>query len=122
MMDHDLVIRGGRLIGAAGEWVADVAVDGERIAAIGTRLRGRREIDADGLYVIPGAVDGHVHMRTARPVDVYDDSFETGSIAAAFGGVTTIVDQAQVEPGRPLMEGFLRRRSEADGQCLIDYG
>jgi dihydropyrimidinase len=122
MTDHDLVIRGGRLIGAAGESVADVAVDGERIATIGTRLRGRREIDAGGLYVIPGAVDGHVHMRTDRPVHVYDDTFETGSIAAAFGGVTAIVDQAQVEPGTPLLEGLRRRRREADGACVIDYG
>ena len=47
--------------------MADVAVRGERIASIGTGLRGRREIDADGLYVLPGAVDGHVHMRTDRP-------------------------------------------------------
>lgn len=122
MTDHDLVIRGGRLIGAAGQSVADVAVDGERIATIGTRLHGRREIEADGLYVIPGAVDGHVHMRTDRPVHVYDDTFETGSIAAAFGGVTAIVDQAQVEPGTPLLEGLRKRRREADGACVIDYG
>jgi dihydropyrimidinase len=122
MTDHDLVIRGGRVIGADGEMAADVAVDGERVASVGTRLRGRREIDADGLYVIPGAVDGHVHMRTDRPVDVYDDTFETGSIAAAFGGVTAIVDQAQIEPGTPLSEGLRRRRAEADGACVIDYG
>src|SRR5437763_4239887 len=122
MIEHDLVIRGGRLVGADGETVADVAVDCERIAAIGTGLQGRRRIDADGLYVIPGAIDGHVHMRTDRPVDVYDDTFETGTVAAAFGGVTTIIDQAQVEPGTSLMDGFRRRRTEADGQCLIDYG
>jgi dihydropyrimidinase len=121
MTEHDLVIRGGRAIGADGEIAADVAVAGERISAVGTGLRGRREIDADGLYVIPGAVDGHVHMRTDRPVDVYDDTFETGSVAAAFGGVTTIIDQAQVEPGTPLMEGFAARRREAEGACLIDY-
>jgi dihydropyrimidinase len=66
--DHDLVIRGGRVIGADGERMADVAVDGELIAAVAPGLRGRREIDADGLYVIPGAVDGHVHMRTDRPL------------------------------------------------------
>jgi dihydropyrimidinase len=120
--DHDLVIRGGRVIGADGETTADIAVDGERISAVATGLRGRREIDAAGLYVIPGAVDGHVHMRTDRPVDVYDDTFESGSVAAAFGGVTTFVDQAQVEPGTPLMEGFASRRREAEGNCLIDYG
>jgi dihydropyrimidinase len=72
--------------------------------------------------VIPGAVDGHVHMRTERPVDVYDDTFETGTIAAAFGGVTAIVDQAQVEPGTPLREGLRKRRREADGACIVDYG
>ena len=122
MSDHDLVIRGGRVIGADRDIVADVAVDGERIAEVGPGLRGRREIDAGGLYVIPGAVDGHVHMRTDRREHVYDDTFETGGTAAAFGGVTTIVDQAQVEPGTPLMEGFRKRRAEADGSCPIDYG
>jgi dihydropyrimidinase len=122
MSDHDLVIRGGRLIGAEGEVRADVGVRSERIASIGLGLRGRREIDADGLYVLPGAVDGHVHMRTDRPVHVYDDTFETGTIAAAFGGVTTIVDQAQIEPGTPLLVGLRKRRSEADGTCVVDYG
>jgi dihydropyrimidinase len=122
MSDHDLVIRGGRVVGASGEAIADVGVRGERIASVGLGLRGRREIDAGGLYVIPGAVDGHVHMRTDRPVHVYDDTFETGTIAAAFGGVTAIVDQAQVEPGTPLLEGLRKRRAEADGSCLIDYG
>jgi dihydropyrimidinase len=122
MSDHDLVIRGGLLVGAEGEVRADVAVQGERIASVGVGLRGRREIDADGLYVLPGAVDGHVHMRTDRPVDVYDDTFETGTVAAAFGGVTAIVDQAQVEPGTPLLEGLRTRRAEADGDCVVDYG
>lgn len=122
MTDHDLVIRGGRVVGAGGELSADVAIDGERIAAVGIGLRGRREIDAGGLYVIPGAVDGHVHMRTDRPVHVYDDTFETGTIAAAFGGVTAIVDQAQVEPGTPLVDGVRKRLREADGSCVVDYG
>ena len=49
--------------------------------------------------MLPGAIDAHVHMRTERPVHVYDDTFETGTTAAAFGGVTTIIDQVQVEPG-----------------------
>ncbi|HEX2378319.1 MAG TPA: dihydropyrimidinase [Gaiellales bacterium] len=122
MTDHDLVIRGGRVVGAGGELSADVAIDGERIAAVGIGLRGRREIDAGGLYVIPGAVDGHVHMRTDRPVHVYDDTFETGTIAAAFGGVTAIVDQAQVEPGTPLVDGVRKRLREAEGSCVVDYG
>ena len=99
-----------------------MAVDGERIATLGSGLRGQREIDATGLYVLPGAIDGHVHMRTERPRWVYDDTFATGSVAAAFGGVTTFIDQAQVEPGTGLVDGLERRMEEARGECVVDYG
>ena len=121
-MTHDLVVRGGLVIGAHGQEVCDVAVDGEHIAALGSALRGRREIDARGLYVLPGAIDGHVHMRTERPRWVYDDTFATGSVAAAFGGVTTFIDQAQVEPGTTLVDGLEARIAEASGECVVDYG
>jgi dihydropyrimidinase len=121
-LTFDLVVRGGRVIGAHGEAECDVAVDGGRIAALGSGLRGRRELDGHGLYVLPGAIDGHVHMRTERPRWVYDDTFASGSVAAAFGGVTTFIDQAQVEPGTPLVAGLEARLAEADGQCAVDYG
>ncbi|MFL5790306.1 MAG: dihydropyrimidinase, partial [Actinomycetota bacterium] len=94
-MTFDLVVRGGRVVTAHEDYIADVGVSGATIAAIGSRLRGTREIDASGKLVIPGAIDGHVHMRTERPASVYDDDWDSGTIAAAFGGVTTIVDQAQ---------------------------
>ena len=119
---YDLVIKNGLVVTAEHEYVADVAVQGERIAAIGLDLPGRRELDADGLYVLPGAIDGHVHMRTDRREFIYDDTFETGSTAAAFGGVTTMVDQAQVEPGTSLRDGLAARMAEAEGRSLIDYG
>ena len=61
-MSFDLVVRGGLVITAEQALVADVAVAGERIAAIGRDLHGAVELDARGLYVIPGAVDGHVHL------------------------------------------------------------
>jgi dihydropyrimidinase len=118
----DLVVKGGRVITAHDDYPADVAVIGERIAAIGSELSGEVEVDATGLYVLPGAVDGHVHMRTERETSVYDDTFASGTVAAAFGGVTSIVDQAQVEPGLTLEAGLDRRLAEAQGECLIDYG
>ncbi|HEY3612289.1 MAG TPA: amidohydrolase family protein [Gaiellales bacterium] len=121
-MTHDLVVRGGRVLGAHGEATCDVAVDDGRIAALGSGLHGRRELDAGGLYVLPGAIDGHVHMRTERPRWVYDDTFASGSVAAAFGGVTTFIDQAQVEPGIPLVAGLEARMDEAAGECVVDYG
>jgi dihydropyrimidinase len=121
-MTFDLVVRGGRVVTAREEYPADIGVSGGTIAAIGTGLRGTREIDASDKLVIPGAIDGHVHMRTERPASVYDDDWDTGTIAAAFGGVTTIVDQAQVEPGSALTDGVERRLAEAEGKPVIDYG
>jgi dihydropyrimidinase len=120
-MTFDLVIRGGRVVTAHEDYRADVGVTDGVIAAIGADLRGRREIDATDKLVLPGAIDGHVHMRTERPRDIYDDDWDTGTIAAAFGGVTTIVDQAQVEPGLTLTEGVDRRLAEAAGRSLVDY-
>ncbi len=119
-MTYDLVIRGGTVVTSHDTFVADVGVQGEVIAAIGERLTGKKEIDARGKYVIPGAIDSHVHMRTNRAHDIYDDTFETGTIAAAFGGVTTMVDQAQVEPGTTLRDGLDSRLAEASA-ALIDY-
>ena len=121
-MTYDLVVRGGRVVTTHEDYIADVAVQGDTIVAIGSQLRGTREIDASGKLVIPGAIDGHVHMRTERPSDVYDDDWDTGTVAAAFGGVTAIVDQAQVEPGLSLREGVDRRLAEAEGRCVVDYG
>jgi dihydropyrimidinase len=118
----DLVVRSGRIVTAHEDYIADVAVSDGTIAAIGSNLRGAREVDATGSLVIPGAIDGHVHMRTARRRDSYDDDWDTGTIAAAFGGVTTIVDQAQVEPGLSLAEGVERRLAEAAARSLVDYG
>ncbi len=120
-MSYDLVVRGGTIVTADHTTLADVGVRGEHVAAIGENLSGHREIDATGMYVLPGAIDGHVHMRTNRSTDVYDDTFETGTIAAAFGGVTTIVDQAQVEAGTSLSDGLDSRLAEAESSSLIDY-
>lgn len=123
-MHYDLVIKGGLVVTAEGTSVADVAVTGERIAAVGTDLSGAQEIDARGLYVIPGAIDGHVHLNdpTFPPYATFTaDTFATGTRAAAFGGVTTIVDFAQPAVGEPLLDELDRRLSDADGDAVVDY-
>jgi dihydropyrimidinase len=124
-LSYDLVVRGGLVVTAEQAVVADVAVAGERIAAIGSGLSGAVELDARGLYVIPGAVDGHVHLTdpTFPPYAVPTaDSFATGTRAAAFGGVTTVVDFAQPAVGQPLVEGLDQRLADAAGEAVIDYG
>jgi dihydropyrimidinase len=120
-MTHDLVLRGGRIVTPGIDFVGDLAVDGEQISALGRRLSGRRELDATGLLVIPGGIDGHVHMRTERPQFRYDELFSTGSTAAACGGTTTMIDQVQAEPGRTLEQELDARMALAEGQTAIDF-
>ncbi len=118
---YDLVIRGGRVLTGAGEFFGDVAIDGEKISALGQGLEGHKIVDAKGHIVLPGAIDGHVHMRTERPSFCYDDTFETGSVAAAFGGVTTMIDQVQAEPGKSLESELDTRMALADGLSSVDF-
>ncbi|NUR76789.1 MAG: dihydropyrimidinase [Thermoleophilia bacterium] len=124
-MSYDLVVRGGLVVTSERAGVADVAVSGGRIAALGTGLTGAVERDARGLYVIPGAVDGHVHFDdpTFPPYATRTaDSFATGTRAAAFGGVTTVIDFAQPAVGRSLIDGLEQRLADAAGEAVIDYG
>jgi dihydropyrimidinase len=124
-LSYDLVVKGGLVVTAEQAFAADVGVVGERSAAIGTGLAGARELDAAGLYVLPGAIDGHVHLTdpTFPPyATLTADSFATGTLAAAFGGVTTVVDFAQPAVGQPLLDELERRLSDAAGEAVIDYG
>ncbi|MFN8457902.1 MAG: dihydropyrimidinase [Anaerolineae bacterium] len=121
-MTYNLVIKNGRLITASEDFLADIAITGDTIAAIGQNLKGSKEINANGLYVIPGAVDGHVHLQMPFADIVTADSFEQGTIAAACGGVTTIIDFVEPEKGQALVEALDQRREQADGQVVIDYG
>jgi dihydropyrimidinase len=124
-LSYDLVVRGGLVVTSEHAAVADVAVAGERIAAIGSDLHGSVEIDASGRYVIPGAVDGHVHLNdpTFPPyAELTANMFATGTRAAAFGGTTTIVDFAQPAVGQSLLDGLDRRLADAAGEAVIDYG
>jgi dihydropyrimidinase len=121
-MSYDLVIKNGRIITAGEDFNGDIAVTGETIAAIGQNLAGRHEIDASGLYVIPGAVDGHVHLQMPFADIITADNFEQGTIAAAFGGVTSMIDFVEPGKGQDLVEALSWRRAEADGQVVIDYG
>src|SRR5262245_41104602 len=123
-MAYDLVIKNDLLITADDSFKADVAVAGEQIAAIGADLSGRREIDAAGMYVLPGAIDGHMHLTdpTYPPYAIITaDSFATASVAAAIGGTTMLLDFAQPGYGDSLIDGLDRRQEDADGHSVLDY-
>lgn len=123
-MLYDIVIRNGTLVTPAGLLQADLGIAGETIAAIGPDLHGREEINAAGKLVIPGGVDPHVHLQMPAGPVVSSDDWYTGTVAAACGGTTTVIDF--VEPagahGRaPLCAALAARRAEAEGRAVVDF-
>lgn len=121
-MTHDLIIKSGRIITAATQYTADIAIDGHKIAAIGHNLHGDHTIDAAGMLVTPGAVDVHVHMEMPIGDFTSSDDFFTGTRAAAFGGTTTIVDFVETAPGQTMLDALAQRRQLADAGAVVDYG
>lgn len=118
----DRVIRNGLVVDAAGVTRADVAIQGEQIAAIGLGLEGRQTLDAADCYVLPGAVDPHVHLQMALAGRVSSDSFASGTVAAACGGTTTVIDFVTPAPEQTMLDALAARWAEADGQVAVDYG
>ncbi|WP_019434210.1 dihydropyrimidinase [Streptomyces sp. AA0539] len=124
-----IVVRGGLVVTAADEVEADVLVEGEKVVALAARGSGvsegwsaERVIDAGGKYVIPGGVDVHTHMELPFGGTAASDTFATGTVAAAWGGTTTVVDFAVQRPGQALREGLDAWFAKAEGQCAVDYG
>jgi dihydropyrimidinase len=118
------LIRHGTVVTAAGASVADVLIEGERIAQVGPRLDATADAtyDAAGKYVIPGGIDVHTHLDMPLGDIVTADDFESGTIAAAFGGTTSIVDFAVQTKGRPMREAWEAWMRRADGKAAVDYG
>ncbi|HET7494671.1 MAG TPA: dihydropyrimidinase [Candidatus Limnocylindrales bacterium] len=121
------LITNGTIVTADGSGPADLLIDGETIAAIGSDLTASgmtvdETIDAAGKYVIPGAIDVHTHMELPFGGTFAKDTFETGTRAAAFGGTTTIVDFAVQTKGKSLREGLDAWHAKAEGNAVADYG
>ena len=123
------IVVNGTVINAEGRVAADVVIEGERIVSVVPRSAGAVVagpddvvIDAAGCFVIPGGVDAHVHMQLDTGTMVSSDSFESGTIAAAHGGTTTIIDFSEQRVGGKVLTAFESRFAEAESQCVIDWG
>jgi dihydropyrimidinase len=122
-MSYDLVVRGGTVVTASDSFAADIGVGSGRVAAIGEALApGTTEIAAAGLLVLPGGVDVHTHLDVEVGGVLTADDFESGTVAAACGGITTICDYAWQSRGQSLMQAIEAWKVKAKGRAHIDYG
>ena len=122
-MDVDLVIRSGTVVNAASRFQADLGIRGDRIVQIGGEISGTREIDANGLTVLPGAIDAHVHLTTDEPdpsAIQWADDFTSGSQAALAGGVTTVGNMTFLRPDESMRDALNREAMLVREQAIAD--
>jgi dihydropyrimidinase len=122
-MSHDLVIRGGTVVTAEKTFRADVGIRGEKIAEIAPSLSAARVIEANGKLVMPGGVDSHCHVEQLSSTGkMCADDFYSATVAAVFGGTTTIVPFAAQHRGNSIIavvDDYAKRAAE---KAVIDYG
>ncbi len=121
--EHQILIRGGRVVTAEDTMWADILIRGAHIQAIGSDLPAPPDaeiIEADGLWVLPGVIDAHTHIQLDTGSYQTDDSWTTGSRAAALGGITTVIDFATQFEGQSFQDALEVRRQEA-APSWIDY-
>lgn len=117
------LIKNGRIITAADDYVADIFVEGETVSAIGRNLPVQADtvIDATGKLVFPGGIDPHVHLAMPFMGTFSSDTHETGTRAALFGGTTTVIDFVLQKQGHSLKEALDDWNSRARGTTVGDY-
>src|SRR5271163_3518338 len=123
MAEYDLVIKNGTVVTAADTQHCDVGIKDGTVATLGRGLGpATREIDATGKLVLPGAVDSHCHIEQKSGFGVLcADDFYSGTVAAAFGGTTTIIPFAAQHRGQSLRRVVEEYREAALPKAVIDY-
>lgn len=121
MSAFDLIVRGGVIVNHAGRGEGDIGVRNGKIAAIGdlrTASAGA-VIDAKGLHVLPGVIDTQVHFR--EPGKVYKEDLETGSRAAALGGVVAVFEMPNTDPATTSLASLEDKLARAKGRMHVDH-
>jgi dihydropyrimidinase len=123
MSDHDLVIRNGTVATAADAMQCDVGIKDGIVVALGRDLGpGGREIDATGKLVLPGGIDSHCHIEQRSSAGIVcADDFYSATVAAAFGGTTTVIPFAAQHRGQSLRQVVAEYHAAAGPKAIIDY-
>ncbi|TXC90502.1 dihydropyrimidinase [Metabacillus litoralis] len=117
------LIINGKIVTATDYYKADILIENEKIAAIGKKLNTDVDevIDAKGAYLLPGGIDPHTHLDMPFGGTVTKDDFETGTIGAAFGGTTTVIDFCLTNKGEPLKNAIKAWHDKSVDKAVIDY-
>src|SRR5258707_14353725 len=123
-MGFDTVLRNGTVVTATDTCLADVGINGDKITAIAAQLpteNATRIQDATGCLVIPGGIDVHTHLDMPFGSTTSADDFQTGTIAAAFGDTTTLLDFAIHYKGQTHRQTFDTWIKKAHDKAVTDY-
>ena len=125
----DLVVRNGTVVSPDSMRLADIAIRDGRFVAIADRgaldlralgLEGVEEVDASGLHLLPGVIDGHVHFR--EPGLEHKEDWASGSQAAVMGGVTCVLEMPNTVPPTDSAENVRDKQRLAEGRSWVDFG
>jgi dihydroorotase len=119
----DLVLRGGTIVEASRTFRADLCISDGRVAALldpETSVGAKSERRVDGCYLLPGLVDAHVHLRD--PGLTHKEDFDSGTCAAAAGGVTTLLDMPTDNPWTDSVDSFADKARLAEGRLRVEVG
>lgn len=123
----NILIKNGKLVSADIVEEKEILITGEKIKSVEVKIpeselpSDLKIIDANGSFVMPGLIDAHTHYNLVSRGTVAADKFYEGSVLAAFGGVTTVIDFADHLPLKEIAEGTLARNSDAAGEMAIDW-
>lgn len=118
-----ILIKNGRIVTAAEDYIADVYIKGEHIAAIGQNLSYEADtvIDATGKLVFPGGIDPHVHLDMPFMGTYSSDDYSTGTLAALHGGTTSVIDFILQTQGKSLRHALEAWQGRSNGNAFGDY-
>ena len=118
-----ILIKNGRIITASEDYIADIFIQGEKIAVIGKNLSMNADevIDASGKLIFPGGIDPHVHLDMPFMGTFSSDNYETGTLAALHGGTTMVIDFILQTQGKSLHHALEQWQGRSNGNCYGDY-
>jgi dihydropyrimidinase len=118
-----VLLKNGLVVTSTGSYVADVHAEGDRIKSVGIGLAVKADetVDCTGKYVLPGCIDPHTHLAMPFMGTTSADDWKTGSIAAACGGTTCIVDFSLQGKGESLRDPVDRQKGLAEGKSVVDF-